>query len=147
MVSGLGCQRKMVEKSSTPGEQRVEKGLPSSKVKSASFRKSENLLLKTDFSAVFSAPSGQFTTNALRMLYRENVLGLSRVGIIVPKKIFRLASVRNRYKRLIREQFRQVKKSLPNADIVLFLNKKVSEKELIIGCDRTWGFLTFENNV
>ena len=146
MVFELECQQKMVEKSSTPDERREGKGLPYKNLRSASFDKSERLFLKSDFSAVFNAPSGRFTTNGLRMLYRENDLELSRIGIIIPKRFVKLASARNRYKRLIREQFRRVKKSLPNADIVLFLNKNVSEKELIIGCDRTWEFLTFEND-
>ena len=145
MVSGLGCQRKMVEKSSTPGEQKVEKDLPFKKLESASFSKSEKLLLKADFSAVFKRPSdGRFSTNPLRMLYRKNDLGLSRIGIIVPKKIVRLATSRNRHKRLIKEQFRLVKKCLPNVDIVLLLNKRVCEKELMQGCERIWNFLTHE---
>jgi ribonuclease P protein component len=147
MVSGLECQQRMVEKSSTPGERRVEKGLPSSKVKSASFRKSEKLLLKTDFSAVFRNPDGRFSTNPLRMLYRKNDFGLSRIGIIVPKKIVRLATSRNRHKRVIKEQFRHVKGCLPNVDIVLLLNKRVCEKELMQSCGRVWNFLLQEIDV
>ena len=117
----------MVEKSSTLGEQRVEKDLPSEKDESASFIKSERLVLKADFSAVFRNPNGRFSTNALRMLYMKNDLGLSRIGIIIPKKIVRLATSRNRHKRVIREQFRLVKECLPNVDIVLLLNKRVCE--------------------
>ena len=146
MVSGLGCQRKMVEKSSTPGDQRVEKDLPFEKVKSASFSKSERLLLKADFSAVFRNPNGRFSANPLRMLYRKNDLGLSRIGIVIPKKIVRLATSRNRYKRVIREQFRLFKEYLPNVDIVLLLNKRVCEKELMQGCERIWNFLTHERD-
>ena len=144
MVFGLGCQRKMVEKSSTPDEQKVEKGLLCKELISASFGKSERLLLKEDFSAVFKTPAGRFSANSLRMLYRKNDLGLSRVGIIVPKKVIRLATTRNRYKRLIKEQFRRIKESLPNVDVVFLLNRKVDEKELMQGCDRIWKFLTFE---
>ena len=144
MVSGLGCQRKMVEKSSTRDEQRVEEGLPFKKLKSASFSKSEKLLLKADFSAVFKNPDGRFSANSLRMLYKKNYLGLSRVGIIVPKKIVRLATSRNRHKRLIKEQFRLVKDCLPNVDMVVLLNRRVCEKDLIQGCERIWKFLTNE---
>ena len=144
MVFALECQLKMVEKSSTPGEQKVEKNLPYNKLESASFSKREKLFLKEDFSAVFRTPNGRFSTNPLRVLYRKNNLGLSRIGIIVPKKVVGLATSRNRYKRLIREQFRRVKKTLPNADIVLLLKRKVSERELMKGCDRTWDFLTSE---
>ena len=136
----------MVEKSSTLGEQRVEKDLPSKKVESASFIKSERLVLKADFSAVFRNPNGRFSTNALRMLYMKNDLGLSRIGIIIPKKIVRLATSRNRHKRVIREQFRLVKECLPNVDIVLLLNKRVCEKELMQGCERIWNFLNHERD-
>ena len=142
MVSVLGCQRKMVEKSSTLGEQKVENDLPFKELESASFRKSEKLLLKADFSEVFRRPDGRFSTDPLRMLYRNNDLGLSRIGIIVPKKIVRLATTRNRHKRLIKEQFRLVKKTLPNVDIVLLLKKRVCEKDLMQGCGRIWNFLT-----
>ena len=134
----------MVEKSSTLGEQKVENDLPFKKLESASFRKSEKLLLKGDFSAVFRRPDGRFSTDPLRMLYKKNDLGLSRIGIIVPKKIVRLATARNRHKRLIKEQFRLVKKNLPNVDIVLLLKKRIGEKDLIQGCERLWKFLTTE---
>ena len=144
MVSGLGCQQKMVEKSLTPGEQRVGKDLPYKKFKSASFEKAERLLLKADFSTVFRSPTGRFSTNPLRMLYRKNNLGLSRIGIVVPKKVVRLATSRNRHKRLIKEQFRQAKECLPNVDIVLLLKKRIGEKDLIQGCERLWKFLTTE---
>ena len=144
MVFGLGCQRKMVEKSSTQDEQRVGKNLPFKKLESASFSKSEKLLLKTEFSAVFSNPHRRFSACPVRMLCRRNDLDLSRIGIIVPKKIVRLATSRNRHKRVIKEQFRLVKKCLPNVDIVLLLNKRVGEKELMQGCERIWNFLNHE---
>ena len=144
MVFGLGCQRKMVEKSSTPDEQRVGKSLPFNKIESASFSKSEKLLLKTEFSAVFSNPHWRFSASPLRMLCRRNDLGFGRIGIIVPKKIIRLATSRNRHKRVIKEQFRLAKKCLPNVDIVLLLNKRVCEKELMQSCERIWNFLTHE---
>ena len=146
MVFGLGCQQKMVEKSSTRDEQKVGKNLPFKKLESTSFSKSEKLLQKADFSAVFSNPHWKFSASPLRMLCRRNDLGLSRIGIIVPKKIVRLATSRNRHKRVIREQFRLFKEYLPNVDIVLLLNKRVCEKELMQGCERIWNFLTHERD-
>ncbi len=144
MVSELGCQRKMVEKSSTRGEQRVEKGLPFRTGTVTSFSKSERLLLKSDFSAVFKEANGRFSTNPLRLIYRKNDLGLSRIGIVIPKRIVKLATSRNRHKRLIKEQFRLVKECLPNVDMVFLLNKRVCERELIQSCERIWKFLTHE---
>ena len=144
MVSELGCQQEMVEKLLTLDGQREGKGLPFKKLESTSFSKSEKLLLKADFSAVFSNPHWRFSDSPLRMLCRRNDLGLSRIGIIVPKKIVRLATSRNRHKRVIKEQFRLVKECLPNVDIVLLLNKRVCEKELMQSCERIWNFLTHE---
>ena len=134
----------MVEKSSMPDEQRVGKNLPFKKLERASFKKAEKLLLKRDFSAVFSNPHWRLSASPLRMLCRRNDLGLSRIGIIIPKRIVRLATSRNRHKRVIKEQFRLVKKCLPNVDIVLLLNERVCEKELMESCERIWNFLTHE---
>ena len=134
----------MVEKSSTPGEQRAGRGLPFKKLEGPSFSKSEKLSLKADFSAIFRDPDGRFSTNSIRVLYRKNDLGLSRIGIIVPKKIVRLATSRNRHKRLIKERFRFVKEFLPNVDIVLLLKKRVCEEELMQSCERIWEFVTHD---
>ena len=130
----------MVEKSSTPDEQRVEKTYRLKSSKSASFRKSEKLLLKTDFSAVFSNPHWTFLGQPTKNAVQEERSGFSRIGIIVPKKIVRLATSRNRHKRVIKEQFRLVKECLPNVDIVLLLNKRVCEKELMQSCETNLEF-------
>ena len=144
MVFGPECQRKVVEKSSMPGEQKVGKSLPFKKPKNASFGKSNRLLLKADFSVIFRDPTGQFSANPLRMLYRKNELQSSRIGIIVPKRVIRLATERNQHKRIVKEQFRRVKECLPNVDIVLLVNRKADRGELKQSCDRIWKFLTVE---
>ena len=140
----LECQRRTGVKSLMPGEQKEEKSLPCETAESATFSRSERLLLKSDFSVVFKAPTGTYSTEPIRLIYRKNNLELSRLGIIIPKKIVRLATARNRSKRLIRERFREVKANLPNVDIVLLLNKEVDGKKLVQGCDRAWRFLTFK---
>lgn len=145
MVSALGCQQRMVEKSSMPDEQKEGKGLPYKKSKDATFSRSERLLSKAEFSEVFGRPTGRFSVGPIRLLYRDNNLGFSRIGIIVPKKLVRLSAERNRYKRLVREQFRHVKESLPDFDMVLLLNRKANEQEIMQGCNRVWDFLTFES--
>ena len=146
MASVLGCQQKMAEKSSMLGEPKEEKGLPYRKIKDATFSRSQRLLSKTDFSAVFGSPTGRFSINPIRLLYRRNDQGISRIGIIIPKKFIRLATGRNRYKRIVREQFRHVKDTLPYVDIILLLNKKVSERELEQGCYKVWEFLAFDRS-
>ena len=126
-----------------PDEQKEGKDLPYSKAKTTTFSRSERLLSKTDFSEVFGGPTGRFSAGPVRVLYRKNNLGCSRIGIIVPKKLIRLSTERNRYKRLVREQFRKVKRSLPDIDMVLLLNRKASEQEMMQGCDRVWNFFNF----
>ena len=146
MVFELGCQQRMVAKSLMPDEQKEEKDLPFRKPRHFSLSRSERLLSKIDFSAVFATPSGRFSASPLRLLYRNNNLGFSRIGIIVPKKIIRLSTERNRYKRLVREQFRQVKECLPNVDIIFLLSREANEIELKRGCDRVWEFLEFKGD-
>ena len=144
MVFELGCQQRMVEKSSMPDEQNEEKGLPFRKSKHFTLSRSERLLSRTDISAVFAMPSGKLSTSTLRLLYRNNDLGVSRIGIIIPKKNIRLSTARNRYKRIVKEQFRQVKGRLPNVDVIFLLSREGSEKQLKRGCDRAWEFLGFK---
>ena len=59
MVFGLGCQQKMVEKSSTLDEQRGEKSLPCKKPGRASFGQADKLLLNSDFSLLREKKSYQ----------------------------------------------------------------------------------------
>ena len=55
---------------------------------------------------VFDGPNVKVSSKAFLLLAAENNDGSSRIGIIVAKKNIRLASRRNRIKRIIREQFR-----------------------------------------
>ena len=55
---------------------------------------------------VFDGPNVKASSKAFLLLAVENSDGPSRVGIIVAKKQIRLASRRNRIKRIVREQFR-----------------------------------------
>ena len=55
---------------------------------------------------VFDGPNVKVSSKAFLLLAVENSDGTSRLGIIVAKKHIRLASRRNRIKRIVREQFR-----------------------------------------
>jgi ribonuclease P protein component len=54
-------------------------------------------------------------------------LGRSRLGIIVARRAVPLAVARNRHKRLIRETFRQLHKSLPALDVVVRVVREASD--------------------
>lgn len=63
--------------------------------------------------------------SGLRLSARYNDFSMPRLGIMVPKRQIRLASERNRVKRLIRESFRASVPRHLSVDIVVGANKSV----------------------
>jgi ribonuclease P protein component len=61
------------------------------------------------------------------VLFRPNRTSEPRLGLAVSKKNCRLATGRNRLKRIIRESFRQHRHELPGLDIVV-LNQPAAAK-------------------
>lgn len=59
--------------------------------------------------------------------YRPNELSHARLGVVVAKKLAKRANVRNLVKRIVREQFRRRRASLPAVDIVMRLSAPVGE--------------------
>lgn len=55
------------------------------------------------------------------VLFRANLLGIPRLGLIVPKRIFPRAVDRNRMKRMLRELFRAQQARLGSRDILIRL--------------------------
>jgi len=55
------------------------------------------------------------------VLFRANLLGVPRLGLIVPKRVFPRAVDRNRMKRLLRELFRAQQARLGSRDILIRL--------------------------
>lgn len=53
--------------------------------------------------------------------------GLARLGLVVPKRLARAASLRNAVKRQGREAFRLMKQPLPACDIVLRLKRPLAK--------------------
>ncbi|MTI62868.1 MAG: ribonuclease P protein component [Methylophaga sp.] len=71
-----------------------------------------------DFSRVFR--QGKRTGGGgLTVLTVDNSVGHPRLGLAIAKKHVKLASRRNRLKRIIRESFRQHQSSFSNIDIVV----------------------------
>jgi ribonuclease P protein component len=58
------------------------------------------------------------------VLLKANVLGVPRLGLIVPKRVFPRAVDRNRAKRLLREWFRGHQARLGSRDILIRLSAR-----------------------
>ena len=83
-------------------------------------------LRKTDeFSSVFAfrrALKGRF----FMIHYRPSTLDTARMGVVVAKKLAKRAHLRNLLKRIVREQFRKQRATLPLLDIVVRLHAPVT---------------------
>jgi ribonuclease P protein component len=93
----------------------------------ASFRSEQRLHRPEEFSAVMGARRvvrGQ----CFDLHYRgPGTAGCARLGLIVPKRLARAASLRNAIKRQGREAFRLMAVEIPPCDLVLRLTKPVRD--------------------
>jgi len=62
----------------------------------------------------------------LCVLYIDNGLSYSRIAIQITKKAVKLAVIRNRIRRTIRESFRSLLPDLPSCDILVLITSKIS---------------------
>jgi ribonuclease P protein component len=80
------------------------------------FRKQMRLLRPCEFERVFAARSS--AGNALLLMYgAANELGFPRLGLAVSRRVGGAVG-RNRWKRVLREAFRQSYQQLPGLDLV-----------------------------
>ena len=77
------------------------------------------------FSRVFNTADARASHKYLLMLAAHNGLGHHRLGVIVARKNVRLAVQRNRFKRIVRECFRQQPASSPGLDVIIMARKGV----------------------
>ncbi len=89
----------------------------------ASFTRAQRLLTSADFQAVFSAAEHRLSHRYYLVLSRSNQGVGPRLGMVVTRKNIRLATRRNRIKRVTRETFRQNLHVLGAVD-VLFLPRR-----------------------
>lgn len=80
------------------------------------FDKSRRLLTPRDFKAVFDDATYKVSSRELLILARRSQFDHARLGLVVAKRHLRLASQRNRVKRLARETFRLYQRELAGLD-------------------------------
>ncbi len=88
------------------------------------FSKKERLKSKKEISRIFN-DGIFFYTEHIGVKFAETVDNkqcLHKIGISVPKRLFKLAVLRNKIKRRIRESYRLNKSVIYSAENILFLN-------------------------
>lgn len=80
-----------------------------------------------EFDNVFR--STRLVTKWFTLYHCNNELSRPRLGLVVTKRLFASAVVRNRIKRISRECFRHVARDLTATDFVVRINKVIKNKE------------------
>ena len=96
---------------------------------------------KEGFSEIFSSPDKKHSTANFLLLCKDNCLEHSRLGVAIRKKDIKLAVNRNRIKRKIKGSFRSKVLELQKKDYVVFVKRKLSDKDKEINkdLDFLWG--------
>ena len=92
-----------------------------------------------DFNLVFS-DAEKFAKIFFLLLVSKNKYNYSRLGLIVAKKNVKLATKRNKIKRIVRESFRK-QQELKNLDIIFIAKKEINNlnsKKLRDQLDKQW---------
>ena len=88
-----------------------------------SFTRAHRLRSNEEFKRLWQSGK-RISLPGTRLLYLPNTHGAPRLGISIAKKQTRLAVQRNRFKRLVREAFRQHRSQLPAVDMVVVIYKE-----------------------
>ena len=94
----------------------------------AKFSRAMRMNNPRDFSRVFRQAK-RTSGGGLTILTVENSVGFPRLGLAIAKKHLKLASQRNRLKRIIRESFRQHQSAFANIDIVVLSRPDVGQRQ------------------
>jgi ribonuclease P protein component len=104
------------------------------------FSKDNRLLDAAAFARVFDNAS-RSRDNWFTVLGRANKLGKARLGLAISKKNCKLATGRNRIKRVVRESFRHHQDELSGVDVVV-MNKPLAARattvELLASLENHW---------
>ena len=93
-----------------------------------------------DYSRVFRQAK-RSSSGGLTVLSVENSVGHPRLGLAIAKKHLKLASQRNKLKRVIRTSFRQHQSVFANIDIVVLSRADVSRRDMAqiwVALERHW---------
>ncbi len=104
------------------------------------FPREYRLVTPETFDYVFKDPIRAASPH-LTILARINECGHPRLGLVVAKKHLKRAVWRNRFKRIVRENFRKSTQKLPNLDIVVIAKasaKELSNDELNVLVTKLW---------
>lgn len=103
------------------------------------FPRQRRLLKKADFQTVFDCPY-KVSQQGLLALFRVNHQPVSRLGVIIGKRIVKKAVTRNQFKRIIRESFRHHQNILQNLDIIVIAKSSNQLDKIILrkGIDKLW---------
>ena len=83
-----------------------------------------------EFDAVFRGNRHRVSSQAFLLLARENNLDHCRLGLVIAKKHVKLATRRNRVKRVIRERFRHhFKAHLPGIDLIVLARPGIETED------------------
>jgi len=93
------------------------------------FPPTKRLLVSNEFKQVFITAEHRFREGPLSLNALHNHKTHARIGIVAPKKLLKRAVDRNRLKRVVRDEFRRYKWSVP-CDLVLALKQKIHRDEL-----------------
>lgn len=92
---------------------------------SQKFTKSQRLLTPNQFRQVFDFPDKKYHQDYFLMFVKDTKHSKARLGLAITKKKVSRAVVRNRLKRLIREQFRLYYELLLARDVVFIVKKPI----------------------
>ncbi|MEW5250352.1 ribonuclease P protein component [Microbulbifer discodermiae] len=109
------------------------------------FAKPLRLLNAAHYRSVFNDTQVRAAHPNLLILARHNTLGHPRLGLVIAKKSVRLATNRNRIKRVARETFRLRQHRLPALDAVVLARPgldKLDNQALIALFNKQWHKLT-----
>jgi len=95
----------------------------------AKFSRAMRMNNPRDYARVFRQAK-RSSTGGLTVLTVENTVGHPRLGLAIAKKHLKLASQRNKLKRVIRTSFRQHQSVFANIDIVVLSRTDVGQREI-----------------
>lgn len=96
------------------------------------------------FQSVFDNAEFKVSSKHVLFLSRNNRHSKPRLGLVIAKKNVKLATQRNRIKRVVRESFRLSQHSLPNLDVVVLVRKgidRLDNEALFTLFNRLWSDL------